>query len=142
MQRYKESLTYIAWGVASAAVFGSLYFSDIRNFPPCVLCWYQRIFMYPLVFIIGAGIFRKDTKFYQYVLPLSIVGLGISIYHNLLYYKILQESIAPCVNGVSCTAKYVEYFGFITIPFLSMCAFITITVLMLIYRKLSLKNNS
>src|SRR3977135_3040304 len=128
MRNYKGSLPYIAWSVALAAMLGSLYFSNIRNFPPCVLCWYQRIFIYPLVFIIGVGIFRKDKKLYQYVLPLSIIGLGISIYNNLLYYGILPESIAPCGNGVSCTTKFVEYFGFVTIPFLSMCAFIAITV--------------
>jgi disulfide bond formation protein DsbB len=69
------------------------------------------------------------------VLSLTIVGTLISIYQNLLYYKILPESISPCSAGVSCTTKYVEYFGFLTIPLLSLITLITITVLMIMYKK-------
>ena len=91
--------------------------------------------IYPLVFLIPVGILRKDTKLADYVLPLSIIGLAISIFHNLLYYKVIPEAVAPCVNGVSCTTHFVEYFGFITIPLLSFFALALITTLMFVHKK-------
>jgi len=133
-------LPYLAWIVALLATAGSLYFSEIRKFAPCILCWYQRIAIYPLVLLIPIGILRKDKNLPYYVLPLTIIGIFISIYHNLLYYNILPESAAPCISGVSCTTQYIQYFGFITIPLLSLAALTTITVLMLIY-KYKIKND-
>lgn len=110
---------------------GSLYFSEIQHFPPCTLCWYQRIFLFPLVFIFLVGIIRKDKNVPYYALPISIIGLITAIYHNLLYYNILPESIAPCTTGVSCTTQFIEWFGFVTIPFLSLLAFAGITAAMI-----------
>lgn len=133
----KHHLHYLAWTTALAAMGGSLFFSNVLGYPPCVLCWYQRIFIYPLVFILGAGILRRDHNMYYYALPLAVIGWGISIYHNLLYFKILPESIAPCVSGVSCTTKFIEYFGFVTIPFLSFLAFTVIIISLIAYRKLN-----
>jgi disulfide bond formation protein DsbB len=125
---------YIAWIVSLVAMGGSLYFSSVLGFPPCVLCWYKRIAIYPLVVILAVGIIYKDVKVYRSALALSSIGLLISIYHNLLYFKILPESIAPCTAGVSCTTKFIEYFGFITIPFLALVALIIITGTLLMYR--------
>lgn len=125
-------LPYIAWAQSLLAMLGSLYFSEIAKFPPCVLCWYQRICMYPLVAIMAVGIVRKDKNMPYYVLPLSVIGLLISIYHNLLYYKILPEAASPCQLGVSCTTKFIQWFGFITIPFLSFIAFAIITTCMIL----------
>lgn len=124
---------YLAWAVALVAMLGSLYFSEVLLFPPCILCWYQRICIYPIVVLLLVGILRKDKNVPYYVLPLSITGLVISVYHNLLYYQILPESVAPCVNGISCTTKFVEYLGFITIPFLSLVALTIITASMSMY---------
>ena len=135
MKIIKNHILYIAWAVSLIAMLVSLYFSNVRNFPPCVLCWYQRICMYPLVLILGVGILRKDKNVFDYALPLSIIGWLISVYHNLLYYKIIPESAAPCVAGVSCTTQFIEYFGFITIPFLSFLGFSIIIISLLIYRK-------
>jgi len=132
----KDYFLYLAWGQSLIAMFGSLYFSEIKHFPPCILCWYQRIFMYPLVFLIFIGIIRKDKNLPFYVLPLATIGAIIAFYHNLLYYGIISESFAPCVLGVSCTTKFIEFFGFITIPFLSLCAFLVIIASMLVYLKL------
>src|SRR3989344_8887618 len=123
---------YLAFLQAWAAVVGSLYFSEIAKFPPCVLCWYQRICLYPLVAILTVGILRGDKKVYLYVLPLSITGLIIAVYHNLLYYKLIPESIKPCEEGISCTTKYIEWFGFVTIPLLSLTIFLIISILMII----------
>src|ERR1700690_1166772 len=131
---FKNYSAYLAWAVTLISVAGSFYFSNVLGFQPCILCWYQRIAMDPLVIIIGLGILLKDKNFILYALPFSAIGFGIAVYHNLLYYGVIPESIAPCINGVSCVTKYINYFGFISIPFLSMCAFLLITILLLIYR--------
>ena len=130
----KHSL-YIAWFVALVAMCGSLFFSDVLGYPPCVLCWYQRIALYPMVLILGVAILKKEAKVHRYVLPLALVGGVISVFHNLLYYKILPDALAPCTAGVSCTTKFIEWFGFVTIPFLALVAFVLITILMFINRK-------
>lgn len=131
---YKYIL-YLSWLQALIATLGSLYYSEIRHFTPCVLCWYQRILMYPLVIIIAIGILRRDKGVYLYVLPLSILGSLIAFYHVLLQKGFLPEAVAPCQIGASCTTKFVGYFGFVTIPVMSLTAFIIITVCMLIYRQ-------
>lgn len=130
-----QVLVYFSLIISVVATAGSLIFSEILKFPPCVLCWYQRICMYPLVVIFAVGILRKDKNIPFFVLPLSVVGLLIALYHNLLYYKIIPEASVPCVLGISCTTKYIEWFGFITIPFLSLLSFTAITVSMLLYLK-------
>ncbi len=119
----------LAFLFASIASLGSLFFSEILKYPPCVLCWYQRIAMYPLVFIYFGSLWFNDKKYYRYSFPLIIAGLSIAIYHNLLYYNIIPDSITPCTQGVSCTSKQLEYLGFITIPLLSLTAFLTLFIL-------------
>lgn len=115
---------------------GSLYFSEVLRLAPCVLCWYQRISLYPIVALSLVAMFRKDQKAYSYILPLIIGGLIVATYHVVLYYGvnwgIRPDWIGPCQDGVSCTTRYVEYFGFVTIPLLSWLAHVGITVLMLI----------
>ncbi len=134
-----KNLVYLAWIQALIATLGSLYFSEIRHFNPCTLCWYQRILMYPLVIIIAVGILRNDKKLYQYVLPLSALGSLIAFYQVLLQNKFLPEAIAPCALGTSCLTKYTGYFGFITIPVMSLAAFIVITACMLVLKNNDLK---
>lgn len=127
-------LPYLLWILAIVATGGSLFFSEVMELPPCVLCWYQRIAMYPLVVIIAAGIVIGDGKWKWYALPLSLVGLGFAVYHNLLYYHIIPESLAPCMEGISCTSRQIEWLGFITIPLLSLTAFLLMTIGLLLYR--------
>jgi disulfide bond formation protein DsbB len=129
---FKKNLLYLAWLQATVATLGSLFFSEVMGWTPCVLCWYQRIFMYPLVAILTVGILLKDKRVSLYVLPLSIIGFFIAAYHNLLYYGVIQE---VCKQGVSCTTRFFSWFGFVTIPLLSLTAFTVITTLMLIHRK-------
>ncbi len=131
----KLNSAYIAWTIALFSLIGSLYFSEVLGFAPCILCWFQRVAIYPLVLLIPVGILLKDKKLASYILPLSVAGLLVSIYQNLLYYKVIPEAFAPCKIGVSCTTKYVEYFGFLTIPLLSLLSLIAITILMVIYKK-------
>jgi disulfide bond formation protein DsbB len=90
--------------------------------------------MYPLVVIFAAGILSRDRFVYRYALPLTLSGLAIAVYHNLLYYNILPEAAAPCLAGVSCTTKFIEYFGFVTIPLLSGLGFLGLTILVLLFR--------
>ena len=123
-------LVFASWLMAAVATLGSLFFSEVMKFPPCILCWYQRICMYPLVLILLAGLFPFHKSVVRFSLPLVLIGWGIAIYHNLLYYKILPESAAPCVQGISCTTVQIEWFGFITIPFLSLVAFTVILILL------------
>jgi disulfide bond formation protein DsbB len=126
---------YFAFLLNLVAFCGSMYFSNIMMLPPCVLCWYQRICIFPLVLIFAVGFFRKDENVFWYALPLNVIGFCISLYHNLLYYKIIPESIIPCSSGVSCTSKQIEYLGFITIPFMALTALtLTFILIMLFYR--------
>ncbi len=131
----KTYSAYIAWTSALVAMLGSLYFSNVLHLPPCLLCWYQRIAMYPMVVILGIAIVRKDWGVWRYTLPLSVIGLFIAIYHNLLYYKILPESAAPCTLGVSCTTEQLLWLHFLTIPLMALIGFIIITVSLLALRK-------
>ena len=109
--------------IALVATLGSLFFGEVLKFPPCTLCWYQRICMYPLVAIFAAAIWTEDKKVLKYTLPLTVIGFVIATYHVLLYYKVIPDSITPCSQGVSCTTKQIEYLGFITIPLMSWVAF-------------------
>lgn len=139
MNFIKKYALHIAWAQSIIATGGSLFFSEVLKYPPCVLCWYQRIAIYPMVIILAVAIFRKSKDIYYYTMPLLTIGLLVSIYHNLLYYKIIPENLAPCAAGVSCTTKFIEYFGFITIPFLALVALIVMMVFVVIDHR---KNNS
>lgn len=130
-------MLYFAWIVALVSTAGSLYFSEVLGFAPCILCWYQRIAMYPLVLIIGIGIATKDTHFYRYALPLAIMGAGFAFYQNLLYYNIIPERLAPCVSGISCITRYIKLLGFADIPLLSLVSFIIIITSLIGYKKLN-----
>lgn len=130
------SLMFLAWFIAVVATAGSLFFSEVMELPPCVLCWYQRIAMYPLTLILLMGLFPLDPRALRYAWPLVTVGTLIALYHNLLYYHVLPESVSPCVQGISCTTRQIEWAGFITIPLLSLTAFIALaTVLGYLQRK-------
>ncbi len=135
----KQNALYGAFAGALVAMLGSLYFSQVMHLPPCVLCWYQRICMYPLVPILGFAIYKKDRNLILPAFVLAGAGWLIGLYHNLLYYKIIPEAAAPCIAGVSCTTKFFEWFGFITIPFLSWAGFTAILIGLVIYWRT--KNN-
>jgi disulfide bond formation protein DsbB len=128
-------LLYAAWLFALVGTIGSLFLSEVMLYPPCVLCWYQRVALYPLVVIIGVGIATRDSTVTRYALPLCLIGLLIAIYHNLLYYGFIPESITPCTEGVPCNAKQLELLGFITIPLMSLVGFAAITFCLFLARK-------
>jgi disulfide bond formation protein DsbB len=128
-------LTFFGWIVATVATLGSLFFSQVMEFPPCVLCWYQRIAMYPLVFIFFVGNFYGPKATWGFSLPLVLSGWLIAVYHNLLHYEIVPESASPCLEGVSCATVYIEWLGFITIPILSLTAFTILGILLFFMRR-------
>ena len=118
----------LAWVAAIIATLGSLYFSEVMHFIPCTLCWYQRIFMYPLTVILGIAFYRNDQGIYRYVLPISIIGMLISGYHTLLQKLPYLQQFEMCTTGVPCSKDYINWLGFITIPLLAFIAFTVITV--------------
>ena len=132
------TIIFICWIVASVSTLGSLFFSEIMELAPCALCWYQRVFMFPLVIILLVGLFPFDKSIIKYALPLAIAGWGFAFYHYLLYSGFIPESIQPCSQGVSCSETSLDLFGFLTIPMLSLISFsITIGLLLILRRRLS-----
>lgn len=130
-----ENLLTIGWMASFVSTLGSLYFSEILQYIPCELCWYQRIFMYPLVIILGIGVFKKDAKVAVYSLVLSALGGCISIYHyGIQKVAFLGENSLSC-GVVPCTGEYINWFGFITIPFLALVGFSIVFVTSIIIIK-------
>lgn len=111
------------WILATGASLGSLFFSEVMELPPCSLCWYQRIFMFPLAIVLLVGVLFEDRGCIRYALPLAIGGWLFAAYHELLQLGVISESAAPCSQGVSCTETQFELFGFASIPVLSLVAF-------------------
>jgi len=110
--------------VALMAMTGSLFYSDIAHYEPCVLCWYQRIFMYPLVLLFYIAFIRKESVIYAYTTPMAIIGGALALYHYLL--QIGVTTIAPCKAvgySVSCTEYFSMTFGYVTIPMMAFGAF-------------------
>ena len=139
--RSNASLTYVffAFLVSLTATLGSLFFSEIMNFIPCSLCWYQRIFMYSLVFLFLTNLLFPDDKIFKYSISLAVFGWIISIYHNLLMFGIIPEKLSPCVQGVPCSTQYINWLGFINIPLLSFFAYTTVFILLIILKR-NIKN--
>ena len=129
-----------AFIVALTATLGSLFLSEIAGYEPCKFCWLQRIFMYPLVFVLGVALFGKARDVAKYVKPLSIVGGILATYHY--YIQINPNALAPCTSvgfSISCSERFFTYYGYITIPWMSLTAFLLITLLMFLSMKLGNK---
>lgn len=122
---------YMVWFTATLGLFGSLYFSEVMKLMPCLLCWWQRILLYPIVVISIVGILRKDRGLAYYGIPLVVVGLPISLYQTLLQWGIIKESVITCsaYSSVSCSKAQINWLGFINIPLMALLAFMFITIL-------------
>jgi disulfide bond formation protein DsbB len=126
----------LAFLVALAATVGSLYYSDIRGYNPCKFCWFQRIFMYPQVILLGIALWKKDFWMKTYGLILSIIGGVIALNHYIL--QVSGTSILPCSavgQSVSCSKVFVTHLGYITIPMMALSAFILMTLALLMWKK-------
>lgn len=116
---------WLAFIVALVSTGISLFYSNIAGFEPCRLCWWQRIFMYPQIVILGLALLKKDYKIVDYALALAMIGAIIALYHNYIYFG--GPAILPCEAsglGVSCSKRYVFEFGYITIPMMSLTSFL------------------
>jgi len=129
-------LLFSAWLITAVATVGSLFFSYVMDFAPCVLCWYQRIFMFPLVIVLARGLFPLDRAVVRYALPLATLGWLVASYHQLVYAGIVPESLHPCSRGVSCSEEYLELLGFLSIPMLSWLGFTALLgILFVVHRR-------
>ena len=121
--------------VALAAVVGSLTYSEIAGFEPCVLCWYQRIFMYPLVILFAVALWKKDEGVTKYVLPLAVIGAAIAAFHYI--GQMFLPDLLTCEavgSSASCAQRFFVGLGHITLPFMSFVAFVSIILFTLARR--------
>ena len=126
------TLVFAAWLVAAISTLGALFLGEVMGYAPCVLCWYQRIFMFPLVFVLAVGLFPLDAKVWRYALPLSVAGWFVAAYHQLLIEGVIPETMTPCTQGVPCSQVDVEWLGFVNIPLLSVAAFSVINIALIL----------
>lgn len=124
-KKVENSLLFI-WIVSTVATLGSLYFSEIKQYEPCLLCWYQRIFMYPIVLISLIAYLQKNAKIAITTAIFSCIGGTISLYHYGIQKVDFLMDTAPACGRIPCTGDYINWLGFITIPFLALTAFILI----------------
>ena len=121
-RQLRPLLLPLALGIAAAATAGSLYYSEVAGYPPCELCWYQRICMYALVPVLAVAVARRDRGGGWYGLPPALAGLGLSVYHYQL--QIFPGQGSSCDPAAPCTFQWVDSFGFMSIPFMAGCGFI------------------
>lgn len=125
----RADMLRLAFSVAAVSTAASLWFSEVGDFVPCQLCWFQRIAMYPLVVVLGVATWRSDPDPRWRVLPFSVVGLLVSAYHYQL--QLFPEQGSSCDVAAPCTQRWVEEFGFVSIPFMAFCGFAAVTALVL-----------
>ena len=128
MKKNLENSLLFIWVVSLVATLGSLYFSDIRGYVPCTMCWFQRIFMYPILVMTTVAIIQKNAKIAVTTAVFSIIGGCISLYHYGIQKIDFLSDSAPACGQVSCTGQYINWLGFITIPFLALTAFLLIAI--------------
>jgi disulfide bond formation protein DsbB len=126
---------WLGWLVAAVTTLGSLYYSLVAHFEPCELCWYQRICAYPLSAILLVAALRRDRRVLVYVLPLTVVGAVIAMYHMQLQAFPAQLSFCSTLNP--CTTRYVWEFGFVSLPFEALACFCFVTAMVLVARYVS-----
>lgn len=123
-------LVFASWLIAAIATLGALFFGEVMKVPTCALCWYQRIFMFPLVLILPVGLFPFDPRIVRYAIPLSLGGWAVALFHVLVVAGYIPENVQPCTQGVPCSETYIQWFGFVTIPLLALVAFSLIIALL------------
>lgn len=130
-------LIFAAWLIALASSLGAIFIGEVLGKSPCILCWYQRAFMFPLAIVLAVAAYRSDRQAWRYALPLAAIGWLIAAYHNLLFAGFIPEAIQPCTDtGPSCSSAELNLLGVIPIPLLSLAAFSALTVLLIQIRRL------
>jgi disulfide bond formation protein DsbB len=135
MTAIDDAALWLAWLVAAVATAGSLYFSESAHFTPCRLCWFQRCAMYPLAVILLVAAIRRDRGIRWYAVPVAAIGAAISIYHYVLEWNPSLEGGACELTGPACSFVWFREFGFVTLPFMALCGFVTVIVLLVATRR-------
>ena len=131
---FKTYGVLLAWFVSIIATLGSLFFSEIMHYEPCKLCWLQRICMYPLTVILGYAALKEDRKIALPGVLLALAGFILAGYHYAGQKITTIGRVLPCESGVPCSVDYINWLGFITIPLLSLTAFVIILILLFVSR--------
>ncbi len=131
MSRAEWTFLLLCWLVALASTLGSMFFSEVMALEPCVLCWYQRIAMFPLVPILSIALYKEDSRGVTYAIPLAAAGWLTAAYHSLLYAGYIPKGMQPCGKGPSCADANLDLAGFLSIPALSFLAFTIILSLLI-----------
>ncbi|OUM00117.1 2-oxoglutarate dehydrogenase [Variovorax sp. JS1663] len=126
---------FSAWLIALVSTLGALFLGEVMGRTPCVLCWYQRIAMFPLVVILAMGLLPVDLRSVRYAMPLAMGGWTVALHHCLLYWGVVPKGLVPCGQGASCTDAQLALAGFLSIPLLSLMAFTFIVALLVVARK-------
>jgi disulfide bond formation protein DsbB len=129
------NILFTTWLVALVSTLAALFIGEIMGQTPCVLCWYQRIFMFPLAIILGVALYRGNTAVSAYALPLAAGGWLVAAFHVLLYFKMIPEDIKPCGTSGSCTDAQMTIFGGVPLPLLALIAFTIIFVLLTLLQR-------
>ena len=132
------SLLLVAWLLAVAATLAALFIGEVMGKTPCVLCWFQRIFMFPLAVMLTIACYRADFSVWLYALPLAVIGWVIALYHCLLFVGVIPEDLKPCSAGTSCSGGDMLIFGSVPLPLLSLVVFTAIVMLLALIRRRTL----
>lgn len=120
-------MLWLGLGISASAIVASLVYSGVIGYPPCVLCWWQRVLIYPQVVLYAIALLKEDRAIFRYTFALSLIGVGFALYHNYLDFG--GAAIIACDASVSCTARYVNEFGFVTIPLMSLLSLISLAII-------------
>lgn len=130
------NLLLLTWLVALVSTLSALFIGEVMGQAPCVLCWFQRAFMFPLAVILAIACYRSDFTVWRYALPLTTIGAALAFVHTLLYAGLIPQPIQPCTaTGPSCSGAGMTLFGVVPLPALALFAFILIAILLIIIRR-------
>lgn len=128
-------LLFAAWLIALGSTLSVLFIGEIMGQTPCVLCWYQRAFMFPLAVVLGIACFRTDGAVWRYAMPLAAIGAAIAIWHTLVFTGVAPTALEPCGQGPSCSSENMTILGGLPLPLLAVGAFGAIAILLHLVRK-------
>ncbi len=131
-------LLLAVWLLAVASTLAALFIGEVMGKTPCVLCWFQRIFMFPLAVLLTIACYRSDFAVWIYALPLAVIGWGVALYHCLLFVGVIPESLKPCSAGASCSGADMMIFENVPLPLISLIAFTAIVLLLVLIRRRTL----
>ena len=131
-------LLLAVWLLAVASTLAALFIGEVMGKTPCVLCWFQRICMFPLAVLLTIACYRSDFAVWIYALPLAVIGWGIALYHCLLFVGVIPESLKPCSAGTSCSGADMLIFENVPLPLISLIAFTAIVLLLILIRRRTL----